>query len=353
MRILFIGGLYRGYRLAQRLLERGEDVVGAFVYEEDAHESPKYADRLVSLLEAGNVWVQKTRRITKDHLPRVCQQLSPDVVFCLGWRTLIPMEIMACVPQGGVAAHDSLLPRLRGFSPTNWGLALGHDRLGVTLFQLADSVDAGDIYFQESLLPDARESYGSVQEKIAVAAVGLFDRYLDAARAGTLVARKQNEELATFGCARSPADGEIDWRLASEQVDCLIRALSAPAPGAFTYWRGEPLYVTEAHAVERPRAYEGRIPGRIVNRDDASGTVDVLCGEGVLRILKVRAADEAEEPAAAVIRSVRESLGLDHSREIMSLRARVEQLEARLARVATNDAATEPLPRAGLAQRVS
>ncbi len=341
-RILFIGGMYRGFRLAERLIERGENVVGAFVYEEDAHESPKFADRLVSLFSANNVPVRKTRKITRNQLTDIRDRLAPDVIFCLGWRTLIPMAVLDCAPQGGIAVHDALLPRLRGFAPTNWGLVLGHDRLGATLFQLTDSVDAGDIYFQEAISPDPRESFGSVQERIAEVSVGLFDRYLDAARAGTLAPTKQCDQEATYACARSPSDGEIDWRMSSERIDCLIRALGAPAPGAFTYLRGVPLTIVEARHVERPHNFEGRIAGRIVDRDSASGAVDVLCGEGVLRILRVRTADGAEEPAASVMRSIRESLGLNHSLEIASLRTRIDRLESQLAQIQVENVVQQP-----------
>ncbi|MBI2823280.1 MAG: hypothetical protein HYX69_01165 [Planctomycetia bacterium] len=340
MRILFTGGLYRGWRLAQRLVERGEEVVGAFVFEEDAHETPKFCDELVSLFSARNVWCQKTRKITDRQAFDVIRRLAPDVILCMGWRTLIPMSVLDAVPRGGIAVHDSLLPRLRGFAPTNWGLILGHDRLGATLFRLSDEVDAGEIYFQEAIVPESRESYSSVQEKIAEVAVRLFDRYLDACRAGTLVAQPKRDEKATYACARAPADGEIDWRSSSAAIDRLIRALGPPAPGAFTFVRGAPLYILDAHPAPHPRNYEGRIPGRIVDRDAARGSVDVLCGEGMLRVEKVRLADGRESSAASVLRSVREWLGLNHSAEIIELRARLERLEARLVGSDVVDAVT-------------
>ncbi len=331
MRILFVGGMYRGLRLAQRLVERGENIVGAFVYEEDAHESPRFAARIASLFSAHADCVKTTRRVSREQLPLIRDQLAPDVIFCLGWRTLIPGEVLACAPQGGVAVHDSLLPRLRGFAPTNWGLILGHDRLGATLFQLTDSMDAGDVFFQDSIRPRPRETHESVQNRIADLSVDLFDRYLDASTAGTLTACRQNEAEATYTCARTPADGEIRWDASSREVELLIRALGPPAPGAFTFLHGEPLFIESAWAVDEPRNYAGRIAGRVVERDTVSGTVDVLCGVGLLRIERVRTTAGKVQPAAAVLRSVRESLGLNYSQEISALRARLDKLESLLA----------------------
>src|SRR4029079_12581932 len=81
MRILFVGGMYRGYRLAQRLLERGEEVVGAYVFEEDEHERSKYCREIVSVLSAKVDFVQATRRLAIDQLPLVRDRLKPEVVF--------------------------------------------------------------------------------------------------------------------------------------------------------------------------------------------------------------------------------------------------------------------------------
>jgi len=333
MRILFIGGMYRGYRLAQRLLARGEQLVGAYVYKEDAHESPKYCDEIVSLLSEKVNFVEATRRITADQLPLIRDRLAPDVVFCLGWRTLIPMEVLECAPQGGVAVHDSLLPRLRGFAPSNWGLILGHDQLGATLFQLTDSVDAGDIYFQEAFTPEPTELYESIQSRIAETSVRLFDQFLDSARAGTLVAEKQNHANATFTCARSPADGEIDWSRSSQSISRLVRALAPPAPGAFTYVHGSQTFLIEAHSVEEPQNYEGRIPGRVVDRNPSAGTIDVLCGDGILRIHRVRTSDGRDKSASSVVKSVRDSLGMNYSQEITSLQDRIDRLESMLSNI--------------------
>ncbi|MCA9236057.1 MAG: hypothetical protein KDA44_11335 [Planctomycetales bacterium] len=331
MRILFVGGFYRGHLLAKRLLERGENVVGAFVFREDAHETVQFNEQIASQFAAHNIWTKVTRKISASDVSMISERFAPDVIFCLGWRTLIPTDVLQSAPRGGVAVHDSLLPRLRGFAPTNWGLILGHDQLGATLFQLADSVDAGDVYFQCAITPAPHESYESIQDRIAQASVELFDSYLDAARDGTLRGVPQDQTQATFTCARGPADGEIDWSASSLQIERSVRALGPPAPGAFTFLDGSPLVITQARQLTDPPAYEGRIPGRVVGRNVEPGTIDVLCGAGVLRIDRVHTATGDSRPAAAVVASVRQTLGMNHSQEIIQLRERLAAMENRLA----------------------
>src|SRR4029078_3851605 len=124
---------------------------------------------------------------------------------------------------------------------------------------------------------------------------------------------------ATYACARSPVDGEIDWSASSVSIARLVRALGPPAPGALTFFRGEPLVIVEAREADAPLNYEGRIAGRVIDRDAASGAVEVVCGEGSLHIRRVRTSDGVEQAAAGVMRSVRESLGMNHTQEIVSL----------------------------------
>ncbi len=331
MRILFVGGFYRGYLLAQRLIERGENVVGALVFEEDPHETDRYCERIANEFASRDIYVKATRKVSAKHTSLVRDELAPDVVFCLGWRTLIPTDVLAAAPLGGIAVHDSLLPKLRGFAPTNWGLLLGHDKLGATLFQLTDSVDAGDVYFQRAITPEPAESYQSIQRRIAEISVDLFDAYLDAAKVAPPVGTQQDDSQATYTCARNPTDGEIDWTASSDSIARLVRALGSPAPGAFTFYRGAQLVVEEARVLDSPWVYEGRVAGRVIDRDASSGTVDVLCGEGILRITKLRDPAGDHTSAAAVIKSVRESLGLNASQEVLQLRGRIEELEHRLA----------------------
>ena len=83
-----------------------------------------------------------------------------------------------------------------------------------------------------------------------------------------------------------------------------------PFPGAFTYADGERLIVWKAEPIENPRRYAGRIPGRVVAVSRRHGYVDVLTGDGVLRLVDVQFGDAQPCAAAEAIRSVRTKMGL-------------------------------------------
>jgi methionyl-tRNA formyltransferase len=337
IRIFFLGGFSRGLRLLDHLILSHEQVVGACVFPEDPHEELQMAPRLVARCQQAGIPVQPTRQITPEILGSI-RQANPDVIFCLGWRRLFPTELFDIPRLGVIAAHDSLLPRLRGFAPTSWGLLLGHDPLGVTLFRMTEQVDSGPIYFQQSFPADPSLTFAAASDQIAEISVSLFDRYLQAVRAGNLTSREQSEAEATYGCARAPDDGVISWAATTAEITRLVRALGPPGPGARTTFQGGWFRILEAQAVAHPNRYEGRIPGRIVARDEATGTVDVLTGDGIVRISSVQTDDGVTQLPANLFRSVRDTLGTT-SCDTMHLYQQVAELTRRIQALEARDAA--------------
>jgi len=82
-------------------------------------------------------------------------------------------------------------------------------------------------------------------------------------------------------------DGEIDWAEPTERIYALIRALSLPWSGVYTYLGTRRITVVRASPVTDAPRYEGRIPRRVVRGSRAGGFVEVLTGDGVLRIYEV------------------------------------------------------------------
>ena len=120
----------------------------------------------------------------------------------------------------------------------------------------------------------------------------------------------QVESEASYLCTRVADDGDVDWTASTAVIDRLIRALKDPFPPAFTWLGLDRVEIVDAAPLTDPPRYEGRIPGRVVRIDRAAGTVDVLSGDGVVRLERLRR--NGDEPAAAstIVTSVRMTLGL-------------------------------------------
>ena len=305
--IVFIGGTRRGHRVLEALLERGEPIRAVYALEQDAHEHDRFDDAMQELAAGHGVPCTVTRKIGPEAEREILEVHRPDLLLVIGWRTMIPMSVVDFPRLGSIGAHDSLLPRGRGFAPTNWAVINGDESGGVTLFHLAEDVDAGDMVDQREIPIGPRTTAPELYEGVTEATVEMILEHIDGLKDGTAPRIVQDHSKATFYCARRPEDGVIDWALPTAVSDRLIRGLAYPYPGARTSYDGRELTVWEAAPVEPPPVYEGRVPGRPVRI--ASDGVDVLTGDGVLRLTRVQLAGDPPTAANEVIRSVKATLG--------------------------------------------
>jgi methionyl-tRNA formyltransferase len=251
-------------------------------------------------------------------------RLKPDAVVVSSFNRIIPQKILSLTPF--INVHYSPLPRYRGRANVNWALINGEPTAAISVHLVVPGLDSGNILYQEEIAIGDNDTAGSLYDRLNA----IQERELGPAVLRMLSGdsgRPQDPSGATYGCARIPEDGEIDWRASTVEIDRLVRSLSAPFPGAFTFLDCRPLIVLQAAPVTDGPVYHGRVPGRVVGRSGVAGWVDVLTGDGVLRLKEVALAARDARPAASIIKSTRATLGLSAA----ALLKRIDTLEARLA----------------------
>lgn len=266
------------------------------------------------------------RDATIRGIERLVDQLNPDVVVVSSFGRILPAKLIA--KSKFINVHYSMLPRFRGRANVNWAILNGEPETGISIHVLSPGLDAGNILFQRAVpirrTDTATTLYAELNEVQREFLGATVQRHL-AGHAGKV----QDESQATYGCTRLPQDGEIDWTKSTREVFDLIRSQTAPFPGAFTFHSGSQLTIWNAEPVADAPTYEGRVPGRVVRVAKAHGFVDVLTGDGVLRIREVQPAGWSPCPAPDVLNSVKHTLGLS----TFDLLERIRTLEASLAEV--------------------
>jgi methionyl-tRNA formyltransferase len=311
MKVLFIGGTKRGYLALQTLIEAGAELVGVLSLRQDEHETERYERPIAELASKLRVLLYETKWLTdRDYADIIRNRWRPDIAFIVGCRLRLPREIYTAPPAGTLAVHDSCLPQYRGFAPLNWAILNGADHTGVTLFYVTEQVDAGDIVAQQRVPIGPDDTVSEVYERVCAATASLLRETYPLLAEGRAPRRPQDEAQATYTCPRVPDDGLIDWTAGTRAIYNQIRALTHPYPGAFTYLDVRRLTIWRAAPVVPAPHHVGRIPGRVVAVDRSRGTVDVLTGDGVLRLHEVQLEGDDPQPAAAMIRSIRATLGL-------------------------------------------
>ncbi|MGJ5673034.1 MAG: methionyl-tRNA formyltransferase [Nostochopsis sp.] len=281
-------------------------------------------DPVVNLAQQNNIpiFIDTSQAAIKD----LILKLQPDCVVVSSYHQILPPELIKL--SAFINVHYSPLPQYRGRANVNWAMINDEPCAAITIHKISPELDEGNILFQQ-LIPirfdhtvaDIYNDLNEIQRQyLGVTVVKALHGY---------EGFPQKNSEATYCCTRLPEDGEINWSKSTRKIDCFIRALVSPFPGAYTYFQGKKLLIWQAKPVDHPPTYIGRIPGRIICRSKSEGYVDVLTGDGVLRIFEVQWEGEIKTAAANIIKSVKSTLGLSKS----DLLSRIKILEEEITKL--------------------
>ncbi len=286
MRLVIFGYGEMGCAGLETLLDEGEEIAAVITHRDDPSEKHWFRS-LAALAGSRGIAVVYSDGLDADRLEVFVSRLSPDLILSFYYRHMLPMRVLRVAPRGALNLHGSLLPRLRGRAPVNWALVEGEERTGVTLHHMVKEPDAGDIVAQRGWDIGPRDTAKTLFDRAVVEARLLLREVWPSIRAGTAPRVPQDHSKATYRGRRTPEDGRIDWNQPTWRIDGLVRAVTDPFPGAFTFVGGRKLMVWEGGPVV------GRgTPGRLI------GDRVVATGDGAWRIHRCNFADApAESPA--------------------------------------------------------
>ena len=189
---------------------------------------------------------------------------QPDVAVVVAYGLLLPPDVLAVPVHGCLNIHASLLPRWRGAAPIQRAVLAGDAESGVSIMQMAEGLDTGDVVLAAALPIGASQTSGELHDALAALGARLIVEALDHLAAGALGGRAQDPAAVTYAAKLDKAEAAIDWRLDAVEIDRRIRGY-APWPGATTRWRDEPVRLFRSRLLEQ----SGRAgdPGAILGVD--------------------------------------------------------------------------------------
>lgn len=206
------------------------------------------------------------------------KQYQPDVIFSFYYRQLLSQPLLDIAKKGAFNLHGSLLPHYRGRAPANWVLVNGETQTGVTLHQMTEKADAGPIVAQQVVAISPTDTALTLHHKLTQAAKALLAEQLPKIKSDNVTLTPQNEAQATYFGRRTAADGEIDWQCSANQINDLVRAVTEPYPGAFTYVGERKLIIWQSKIIEQSSA---KTPGTIVSTQP----LQIACGQHILEVI--------------------------------------------------------------------
>lgn len=226
-----------------------------------------------------------------------------DALVVVAYGLLLPAAALGLPKWGCFNIHASLLPRWRGAAPIQRALLAGDPVTGVTIMRMEAGLDTGPMLLSRSIKIDARDNAKSLHDKLASLGALLIEESLHGVRSGAIAEIAQPTEGVTYAAKIDKAEASIQWERHAEEIARQVRAFN-PWPMAETHFDGDQLRIWEAEALDSPGLSGAERPPGSVLTATREG-IDVVCGTGVLRILKLQLAGRKALPAGEFLRGQR------------------------------------------------
>ena len=276
----------------EELLAAGDEIALVITHEDPVGEEIWYRS-VRELAERHGIAVIAPPDVNAADVVERVVGLTPDFLFSAMFRQMLKPPLLDAPRRGALNLHPSLLPKFRGRAPINWVLVEGDTETGVTLHYMVEKADRGDIVAQRRIPITGEDTALTLHRKATEAARLVMREAYPLLAAGRAPRVPQDSRLASYYGRRTPADGEIDWNRPAKRIYDLVRAVTHPYPGAFTWHQGRRLFIWWASVADSPRPLAA---GKVeVTR---SGEVYVGAGQGALRLERVQPEGSPESCAA-------------------------------------------------------
>ena len=205
----------------------------------------------------------------------------PDIIVVAAYGQILPKEVLELPKYGCVNVHASLLPRLRGAAPIQRAIIEGDEETGVTIMQMSEGLDTGDMLAKESIKIGTM-NYSMLHDALAEIGARLMVHTLDLIEEGKISPEPQDDSKSSYAEMVFKQEGKIDFTRQPEAVERLIRGFD-PWPGAFCeyedmvmkLWKAQPLCENT-----------GKEPGTII--EVSARGIKIACGDGTLLVSEIQ-----------------------------------------------------------------
>lgn len=286
MRVIFMGTPDFAVGTLQAIYEAGHEVC-LVVTQPDKPKGRGHVMQYTPVKEyavSKGIEVFQPVKIREQETMEKLKSYQADICVVAAFGQILPKELLEMCPYGCINVHASLLPKYRGAAPIQWVIIDGEKESGVTIMQMNEGLDTGDMISKVVVPITEEETGGSYHDKLAEAGARLCVETMKEIEAGTAVKTPQDDSQSCYAKMLQKELGAIDFTKSAEEIERLIRGLN-PWPSAYTTLHGKTLKIWAAKVEDKE--YEGTI-GSIVAKDKKS--LVVKTGKGALLITELQLA---------------------------------------------------------------
>ncbi len=232
---------------------------------------------------------------------------APDLMVVAAYGLILPEWTLSLPVHGCFNIHASLLPRWRGAAPIQRAIEAGDTRTGITIMQMDEGLDTGDMLLVRSLPIDEQHTAARLHDELAALGARAIVEAIDGLQRGTLHPVVQADEGVTYAAKLDKSESALDYTQPAVLLARRIRAFN-PVPGAATRLPGlaDPVKVWDARALTPDQAgisaasLDGAAPGEVLQVKPEG--IDMATGQGVLRLMTLQKSGGKRQPVDVFIR---------------------------------------------------
>ena len=246
------------------------------------------ASPVKQLAEQNNIPVYQPKSLRKEEAQFELKVLNADVMVVVAYGLILPKAVLDAPRLGCLNVHGSILPRWRGAAPIQRSIWAGDAQTGVTIMQMDEGLDTGDMLHKVycDILPT--ETSTSLYNKLAELAPSALIDVLDNLENGKFIAEKQDDSQSNYAEKLSKEEAQLDWSLSAMQLERNIRAFN---PWPIAYFSTE----DKDGNTQTLKVYQAEVfphqdkPAGTILSADKNG-IQIATVDGVLNLLQLQPA---------------------------------------------------------------
>ena len=281
MRILFMGTPDIAAASLQALQDAGHEVCAVFTRRDKpvGRKQILTAPPVKQLAVEHGIPVYQPRTLRDGSSDDVIKELAPDIIVVVAYGCIIPPQLLHVAQYGCINLHVSLLPKYRGSAPIQWAVLNGDAGTGVSIMQLDEGLDTGDVLLVEPVSIDPEETSGELFDRVSAVGARTLVTALEKIPAGELKPQKQDETQATLAPPLTKEMAQFRFTEDAAHIHNWVRGMN-PWPAAWFEQQGKRIKVQESRLAENP---QNAVPGTVL----ALKPLTIAAANGAVALLTV------------------------------------------------------------------